>query len=62
MASKNRLIGKYSEYCKRVHVMNDADFEIWREFEMSECNDNRATANWQTNWAFYSMWVVEGAE
>lgn len=62
MASKNRLIGKYSEYCKRVHVMNDADFEIWREFEMSECNDNGATANWQTNWAFDSKWVVEGAE
>jgi Tfp pilus assembly protein PilE len=62
MASKNRLIGKYSEYCKRVHVMNDADFEIWREFEMSECIDNGSTASWKSNWAFDSKWIVEGAQ
>ena len=26
IASKNRLVGKYSEYCRRIHALKDEDF------------------------------------
>ena len=27
-ASKNRLVGKYSEYCRRTHALKDEDLDL----------------------------------
>jgi hypothetical protein len=62
IAIKNRMIGRYSEYCKRMHVINDADFEFWREFLISNCDDNAATERWKARWTFNSKWIVLGAQ
>ena len=59
IASKNRLVGKYSEYCKRVHVIKDDDFEMWRNFEIGNCDDTSATRKWKNASSFESLWIVE---
>ena len=62
VANKNRLIGKFSEYCQRIHVMHDEDFDMWRNYEITECMDELFSNNWQKNWNFQSKWIVEGAD
>ncbi len=46
LAKKNRLIGKFSKYCKRIHVMKDEDFDMWRNNQISECNDASFSQEW----------------
>ena len=61
IANKNRLIGKFSEYCQRIHVMHDEDFDMWRNFEITECNDDSPSQQWRNSNDFESNWIVEGA-
>ncbi|MDB9992478.1 hypothetical protein OAD94_08235 [Amylibacter sp.] len=59
IASKNRLVGKYSEYCQRIHVIKDDDFEMWRNFEIGNCDVTSATRKWKNASSFESLWIVE---
>ena len=59
IASKNRLVGKYSEYCQRIHVIKDDDFDMWRNFEIGDCQNAEITQQWKKDWAFESRWVVD---
>ena len=59
IASKNRLVGKYSEYCQRIHVIKDDDFEMWRNFEIVNCEVTSATRKWKNASSFESLWIVE---
>ena len=58
IASKNRLIGKYSEYCRHVHAINDEDFDMWRNLTVSSCDRSEVTEQWKLDNAFTSKWVV----
>ena len=59
IASKNRLVGKYSEYCQRIHVVKDDDFDMWRNFEIADCQGAQITKQWKKDWAFESRWIVK---
>ena len=59
IASKNRLVGKYSEYCRRVHAVKDVDFDMWRNISITECLDTSATQQWKLENAFKSKWIVK---
>ena len=59
IASKNRLVGKYSEYCQRIQVIKDDDFEMWRNFEIGNCDVTSATRKWKNASSFESLWIVE---
>ena len=58
VSSKNRIVGKYSEYCKRIHYIYDKDFEIWRKFKLSECSDETSSVLWKNSSNFKSLWIV----
>ena len=59
IATKNRLVGKYSEYCRRIHALKDEDFEMWRKISVSDCSNQAATSQWKLKNAFASKWIVE---
>ena len=59
IASKNRLVGKYSEYCRRIHAIKDEDFEMWRNISITDCANETATSQWKLENAFQSKWIVE---
>lgn len=59
IASKNRLVGKYSEYCRRIHAIKDEDFEMWRNISVTDCLNEAATSRWKLDNAFQSKWIVE---
>ena len=59
IASKNRLVGKYSEYCRRIHAIKDEDFEMWRNISVTDCSNEAATSQWKLENAFQSKWIVE---
>ena len=59
IASKNRLVGKYSEYCRRIHAIKDEDFEMWRNISVTDCSNEAATSRWKLENAFQSKWIVE---
>ena len=61
IANKNRLIGKFAEYCQRIHVMHDEDFDMWRNFKLTECGDELSSQQWRIAHLFESNWIVEGA-
>ena len=58
VASKNRLVGKYAEYCRKVLVLKDEDFEMWRNFNVMNCEDSTKTSNWKSENGFTSKWIV----
>ena len=55
---KNRLIGKYSEYCQRIQVMYDPNFNTWRDYEISPCGSDVESISWKQRLAFQSLWIV----
>ena len=59
IASKNRLVGKYSEYCRRIHAIKDKDFEMWRSISVTDCFDESGTSQWKLENYFQSKWIVE---
>ena len=59
VASKNRLVGKYREYCRRIHAIKDEDFEMWRKISVTDCSNEAATSQWKLENAFQSKWIVE---
>ena len=59
IASKNRLVGKYSEYCRSIVTIKDEDFEMWRNTTISDCSDEASLSKWKLENAFKSKWIVE---
>jgi hypothetical protein len=44
IASKIRLVVKYSEYCHRIHAIKDGDFEMWHDIAVTDCTNEAATS------------------
>ena len=59
IASKNRLVGKYSEYCRSIVAIKDEDFEMWRNTTISDCSNEAALSKWKLENAFKSKWIVK---
>ena len=59
IASKNRLVGKYSEYCRSIVAIKDEDFEMWRNTTISDCSNEAALSKWKLENAFQSKWIVK---
>ena len=59
ISSKNRLIGQYQEYCRRVHIIFDDDFEMWRSPEIGECDQSITNTDWYNSWQFQSKWIAQ---
>ena len=59
ISSKNRLIGQYQEYCRRVHIIFDDDFEMWRSPEIGECDQSITKTGWYNSWQFQSKWIAQ---
>ena len=59
IASKNRLVGKYSEYCRRIHALKDEDFDMWRNISVTSCSNEDGTSQWELENTFKSKWIVE---
>ena len=56
---KNRLIGEFDEYCRRIHAVKDEDFDFWRNISVTDCANEAATSQWRLKNAFQSKWIVE---
>ena len=59
ISSKNRLIGQYQKYCRRVHIIFDDDFEMWRSPEFGECDQLITNTDWYNSWQFQSKWIAQ---
>ena len=59
ISSKNRIIGDYQEYCRRVHIIFDDDFEMWRSPEIGECDQSISKTDWYNSWQFQSKWIAQ---
>jgi len=59
IASKNRLVGKYSEYCRRIHAPKDEDFDMWRNISVTSCSNKDGTSQWELENTCKSKWIVE---
>ena len=59
MSMRNSLVGRYLDYCRRIHVLKDKDFDIWRNIEVTECNEYYSIPNWKSDQMFVSEWIVE---
>ena len=59
ISSKNRIIGDYQEYCRRVHIIFDDDFEMWRSPEIGECDQSITNTDWYNSWQFQSKWIAQ---
>ena len=59
IASKNRFVGKYSEYCKSIHVIKDEDFTMWRNFLIDDCAASVSSDRWKKENSFMSYWIVD---
>ena len=56
---KNRKIGKFEPYCKRIHISYDLDFDMWRREIFSECATETRTNRWKLKNDFESGWIVK---
>ena len=59
IASKNKLVGKYSEYCRRTHALKDEDLDMWRNISVTSCSNKDGTSQWELENTFKSKWIVE---
>ena len=55
---KNREVGSFETYCKKVHITYDTDFDMWRKELFSDCLNVTKTVQWQLTNGFESGWVV----
>ena len=56
---KNRKIGKFDPYCKRIHIAYDLDFDMWRREIFSDCATEARTNRWKLKNDFESGWIVK---
>ena len=59
IATKNRFVGKYSGYCKSIHVIKDEDFTMWRNFLIDDCAASVSSDRWKKENSFMSYWIVD---
>jgi len=56
---KNRKIGQFDPYCKRIHIAYDLDFDMWRREIFSNCATETRTNRWKLKNDFESGWVIK---
>lgn len=57
---KNRVIGDFKTYCKKIRAIQDDDFDMWRNVELINCASDDQDWNVLNN--FESRWVVKTDE
>ena len=55
---KNRKVGSFENYCKKIHITYDLDFDMWRKELFGECSDIEKTYQWMRRNDFESGWIV----
>jgi peptidoglycan hydrolase-like protein with peptidoglycan-binding domain len=53
---KNRVVGDFITYCRIIRAVNDIDFDMWRQIEISECGSD--DGQWRLANRFESKWIV----
>jgi len=54
---KNRTLGEYEDFCVRVAILDDKEFEVLREPKMSDCSPG-SMDSYKKRLDFQSSWVV----
>ena len=54
----NRELGEYEDFCTRVAILDDKEFDILREPKLEECLPGSMT-NYKSPLDFQSSWIVE---
>ena len=54
----NRELGEYEDFCTRVAILDDKEFDILREPKLEECLPGSMT-NYKSRLDFQSSWIVE---
>ena len=54
----NRELGEYEDFCTRVAILDDKEFDILREPNIEECLPGSMT-NYKSRLDFQSSWIVE---
>lgn len=55
---KNREVGSFENYCKKIHITYDLDFDMWRKELFGGCSDTEKTYQWMGRNDFESGWIV----
>jgi uncharacterized protein len=53
---KNRILGKYEDQCYMFGVVNDEEFNMWREPFAVDCTDGSFVSKWKIGKSFESQW------
>jgi peptidoglycan hydrolase-like protein with peptidoglycan-binding domain/uncharacterized protein (DUF1778 family) len=56
VSMKNRIVGDFMTYCRIIRAVNDTDFDMWRQIEISECELD--DGQWRLANGFESKWIV----
>jgi hypothetical protein len=57
---KNRVVGDFMTYCRMIRAVNDTDFDMWRQIEISECGLD--DGQWRLANRFESKWIVSSEQ
>ena len=55
---KNRQLGAFETYCKKIHITYDLDFDMWRKEFFGECDQIEETNQWKERNDFESGWII----
>ena len=55
---KNRILGEYEDFCVRVAILVDKEFEMFREPKVATC-ELSSLYSYKTKLDFQSSWIVE---
>ena len=56
---KNRILGRYDEPCYMFGLIDDEEFNMWRESFAVECNDTGFVSRWKIGKSFQSEWNAD---
>ena len=55
---KNAIIGKYAEQCFIFGLVDDTEFNMWRDAFAIDCRDKKFVKDWEIRKSFQSEWNV----
>jgi uncharacterized protein len=53
---KNRILGKYEDQCYMFGLVDDEEFNMWRESFAVDCTDGSFVSRWKIGKSFQSQW------
>ena len=55
---KNRMLGEYEDFCVRVAILVDKEFDFFREPKLAVCESN-SLDSYKKKLDFQSSWIVQ---